>query len=98
MDRSNPTPAGSGGFAMRGLAWCFSAAAWVVATVIGGAVAVVLAAGMVVMAIMATLLMILGATAFKARRTARAQSDPGLIEAHNVGGHSWVAYGWDGSH
>jgi hypothetical protein len=32
----------------------------------------------------------------RARRTvrARAPSDPNLIEARNVGGHSWVAYGW----
>jgi hypothetical protein len=22
--------------------------------------------------------------------------DPDLIEARHIGGHSWVAYGWDG--
>ena len=99
MDRLNQTyQAPRGGLVMRGLAFGVSAVAWMIATMIGGFVAVVLAAGMLFMAVMATLLMLLGATAVKARRSARAQSDPSLIEAHNVGGHSWVAYGWDGSH
>ena len=31
-----------------------------------------------------------------ARRTVKAApSDPSLIEARHVGGHSWVAYGWN---
>ncbi len=85
-----------GGLAMRAIAWCVSATAWTVATVVGGLVALFLAAGMLIMALMATVLMLLGATAVKARRAARAQGDPNLIEARNIGGHSWVAYGWDG--
>ena len=98
MDRFNQSyPAPRGGLAVRALAWCVSATTWSVATVVGGLVAIVLAAGMLVMAVMATLLMLLGATAVKARRTAQAQGDPSLIEARHVGGHSWVAYGWDGS-
>ena len=96
MDQLNQGRATGGGVALRGLAWCASAVTWTVAAVVGGLVALVLAAGMLFMAVMATLLMLLGATALKARRTARAQSDPDLIEARNVGGHSWVAYGWDG--
>ena len=99
MDRLDQTyQAPRGGLVMRGAAFCVSAVAWMIATVIGGLIAVVLAGGMLFMAVMAALLMVLGATAVKVRRTARAQSDPNLIEAHNVGGHSWVAYGWDGSH
>ena len=86
------------GVLMRAAAWCVSAVAWAVATVIGGIVAVVLAFGMVFMALMATLLILLGVTAMKARGSVRSRNDPTLIEARNVGGHSWVAYGWDGSH
>ena len=98
MDRLTQTfPAPRGGLAVRAVAWCVSATTWTVATVVGGLVAVVLAGGMLIMAVMATLLMFLGATAVRARRTAQAQGDPGLIEARHIGGHSWVAYGWDGS-
>ncbi len=99
MDRFNQgSRPGATGIVMRAAAWCVSAVAWVVATVIGGIVAVVLAFGMVFMAVMATLLIVLGVTAIKARRSVRSPNDPTLIEAHNVSGHSWVAYGWDGSH
>jgi hypothetical protein len=32
----------------------------------------------------------------RARQSAKpAKADDGIIEAHKVGGHSWVAYGWD---
>jgi hypothetical protein len=52
---------------------------------------------MMVVAFMASILLALAATAHRARRTVRARADePGLIEARQVGGHSWVAYGWDG--
>ncbi|HQT53406.1 MAG TPA: hypothetical protein PKX06_07965, partial [Phenylobacterium sp.] len=30
-----------------------------------------------------------------AKRTAHAQRDDGIIEARNLGGHHWVAYGWN---
>jgi hypothetical protein len=39
---------------------------------------------------------ILAAAAVRARRTVRPPVDPELIEARHIGGHSWVAYGWDG--
>ena len=47
---------------------------------------------------MATALLGLAAFALRGRRQAaraKASTDPNLIEARNVGGHSWVAYGWN---
>ena len=45
---------------------------------------------------MAGVVVALSAAALRARRTVRASVDPELIEARHIGGHSWVAYGWDG--
>ena len=44
------------------------------------------------------LVLALAGLASKARRALRpnpVQADDGVIEARRVGGHSWVAYGWD---
>jgi hypothetical protein len=52
----------------------------------------------VVVGFMATALLGLAAFALRGRRQAaraKASADPNLIEARNVGGHSWVAYGWN---
>jgi hypothetical protein len=80
-----------------------AAFAGVVCTVIAALVATVLAlavaASVVVVALMGGVLLFLASLAMRARRTARskAPADPGpqLLEARHVGGHSWVAYGWD---
>ena len=85
-----------------GIAWrSFVAVAGAVATSIAVAVAaviaVVFAATLVVIGFMATALLGLAAFAFRGR-TAPAHApagDPGLIEARHMGGHSWVAYGWN---
>jgi hypothetical protein len=37
----------------------------------------------------------LAAFAFRGRKVATSPAEDGLIEARNVGGHSWVAYGWN---
>jgi hypothetical protein len=58
--------------------------------------AIVFAATVVVIGLMASALIALAAAAMKARRTVRRRIDPTLLEARNVGGHSWVAYSWDG--
>jgi len=50
----------------------------------------------VVILVMAAALAVLAGAAVRARRTVRAPTDPDLIEARHIGGHSWVAYGWDG--
>jgi flagellar biosynthesis component FlhA len=78
------------------------ALAWIaggVATLAALAVAIILAliAGMaaVVIGVMATALLTLAAAARKARAASARRADPTVIEARNIGGHSWVAYGWD---
>jgi heme/copper-type cytochrome/quinol oxidase subunit 2 len=80
----------------RGLAWLGAAIAWAAAAAIGAVLALFFAATVVVIAVMAAALLILAAFAARARRTVRPPADPDLIEARHIGGHSWVAYGWDG--
>jgi len=70
--------------------------AWAAAAVVAVVLTVVFAATFVVILFMAAMIMGLAAAALRARRTARAPVDPELIEARHMGGHSWVAYGWDG--
>ena len=82
--------------AFKGLAWIGGLVATLAAAAIGAVLAVFFAATVVVIALMSSALLALAGLAMRARRTvrARAPSDPDLIEARNVGGHSWVAYGW----
>jgi hypothetical protein len=70
--------------------------AWTAAAVVGVVLTVVFAATFVVILFMAAMILGLAAAALRARRTARTPADPELIEARHMGGHSWVAYGWDG--
>jgi hypothetical protein len=71
----------------------------VIAAVVATVLAVALAASVVVLAVMGGALLFLASLAMRARRTARSRvkADPGpqILEARQVGGHSWVAYGWD---
>lgn len=85
------------GSIFRSMAWLAGALATSAAVVIGSALAVVFAATVVVIGFMGSALFGLVALALRARRTvkAKASSDPSLIEARHVGGHSWVAYGWN---
>lgn len=82
--------------AFRGAAWILGGLAWSAAVVIGVVLALVFAATFVVIVLMAAALAALAAAALRARRTVRAPVKPDLIEARHIGGHSWVAYGWDG--
>lgn len=90
----------SGSSAQKGVAAVFGWLAAAAATLVGAVLAVVFAATVVVIGLMAVLVLGLIAMALSARRAARvrrqANADPDLIEARRVGGHSWVAYGWDG--
>jgi len=88
---SNP-----GRSAARGLAWLVGAIAGAAAIAVGAMLTLVFAVTAVVIVIMAVALLALAGAAMRARRTAQPEPDPNLIEARNVGGHSWVAYGWDG--
>lgn len=83
--------------AFTGLAWLAGALATCAALAIGAILAVFAAATVVVIAIMSSALLALAGLAMRARRSvrARANADPDLIEARKVGGHSWVAYGWN---
>jgi hypothetical protein len=83
------------GGAWRGLAWLAGALATVAAAAVGAVLAVFFAASLVVIALMASVLVAFAGLALRARRGARPAADPSVIEARNVGGHSWVAYGWD---
>ena len=81
--------------AWRSLAWFAGGLASIAAAIVGAVMAVFFAATLVVIAVLASALLALAAAALKARRSVRAPADPELIEARHVGGHSWVAYGWD---
>lgn len=83
------------GGAWRGLAWLAGVVATVLAAAVGAVLAVFFAASLVVIALMASVLVAFAGFALRARRGARPAADPSVIEARNIGGHSWVAYGWD---
>jgi hypothetical protein len=77
------------------LVWIGGAVIAAVAAAAAAVLAVVFAATVVVIAVVSTALFGLIALVLRARRPAKAKADDGIIEARHVGGHSWVAYGWD---
>jgi Flp pilus assembly protein TadB len=82
-----------------GLAALAGAVCTVIAAVVATVLAVALAASVLVIALMGGALLFVATLAARARRSAKTakarQQPPQIIEARNVGGHSWVAYGWD---
>jgi len=84
------------GSALRSLAAVAATLATAAAVVVGAVLAVFFAATMAVIAVMASALLGFAGLALRARRTvhARTRSD-GVIEARHLGGHHWVAYGWN---
>jgi len=91
----------SGSSAHKGVAAIFGFIVTTAAAIIGAIMAVIVAVALVVIGLMASVLIGLSAMAMGARRASRAKAatadaDSGIIEARRVGGHSWVAYGWDG--
>jgi hypothetical protein len=89
------------GSALRSLAVLGGLLATIAAVVVGAVLAVVFAATVAVIAVMASALLGFAGLALRARRTAqsrtgRARTD-GVIEARHLGGHHWVAYGWNES-
>jgi hypothetical protein len=87
---------GSGG-AFKGLAWVGGLLATCAALVVAAVLAVFATVTVVVLALMASATLAFAGLAMRARRSAkaRANTDPDLIEARHLGGHSWVAYGWN---
>ena len=82
------------GSALRSLAAIGATLAAAGAVVVAAILAVVFAATVAVIAVMASALLGFAGLALRARRTARARAD-GVIEARHLGGHHWVAYGWN---
>jgi hypothetical protein len=70
-------------------------AAWVVATVIGAVLAAVMALSLAALAIVGAGVLTASGMLLRARRKASRAPADDVIEARNVGGHSWVAYGYD---
>lgn len=91
--RANP------GSALRSLAAVGATLATAAAVVVGAVLAVFAAATVAVIAIMGSALLAFTGLAMRARRTVRARrTDSSLIEARHLGGHHWVAYGWNERH
>jgi len=87
---------GAAGTTWKGLAWIGGALAAIAAVVIGAVLAVFAATAVVILAIMTSATLALAAAAARASRKARTRpAENGVIEARNVGGHHWVAYGWN---
>ena len=76
------------------LTWVAGALATVAALGLAAVLAVFFAATIVVVGVLGLALLAVGSFAYRARKVLR-RPEPGVIEARNVGGHSWVAYGWD---
>lgn len=82
--------------ALRSLAAVGAALATTAAVIVGAVLAVFAAATVAVIALMGSALLALAGLAMRARRTVRARrGDAGIIEARHLGGHHWVAYGWN---
>lgn len=84
------------GSATRGFAWFGGLLATLAALAVGAVLTVFFAATVVMIALLTSAVLALTTFAAQAKRAVRAEArDPNLIEARNVGGHSWVAYGWN---
>ena len=77
------------------LAWSGAALAGLAAAGVGALLAVFAAATVVVIGVLALVVIGLGGIAYRVRKGAARPSDPTILEARNVGGHTWVAYSWD---
>jgi len=83
--------------ALRSLAGLGGVLATAGAIAVGAVLAIFFAATVLVIALMSSALLALAGLAMRARRSARTRATrrDGLIEARHVGGHHWVAYGWN---
>jgi membrane glycosyltransferase len=83
------------GSALRSLAAVGAALATTAAVIVGAILAVFAAATVAVIAVMASALLGFAGLAMRARRKVRARRQSDVIEARHLGGHHWVAYGWN---
>jgi hypothetical protein len=79
---------------IAGLARLGEALAWVGAAGVGLVLALVFAATLMVVVVGAAAFVLAAAVVLRLRAPA-ARRDGDVIEARHLGGHSWVAYGWD---
>jgi hypothetical protein len=93
MERDLRGPHSSRRSILGALAWFRGVAAWAAIAAFGAVIAIVVAAGVVAIALPASALLAMG-SALRSRR-ASPPGDPDLLEARRVGGHSWVAYAAD---
>ncbi len=83
--------------AVGGLARVGTLLGWALTGVVGAIAATVIAFAVVVLAVIGSAALAVAAVVVSARRSTRsARGDPDVIEARHVGGHSWVATGWQG--
>jgi len=83
------------GAPFRSFAALAGALATSAAVLVGAVLAVFFAATVVVIAVMSSALLALFGLALRAKRAVHARRDDGVIEARHLGGHHWVAYGWN---
>lgn len=83
------------GPALRSLSMLGGALATAAAVAVGAVLAVFFAATVVVIAVMASALLALAGLALRAKRARARVREDGVIEARHLGGHHWVAYGWN---
>ncbi len=79
---------------LKSLMWIVGVMATIAAAVLAAVLAIFFAATVVVIGLLSAVMISLGAMAYRARSAMRPR-DPTLLEARHIGGHSWVAYGWD---
>lgn len=83
------------GAALRSLAAIGATLATAAAVVMGVVLAVFFAATVAVIALMTSALLAFAGLALRARRVRARTRGDGVIEARHLGGHHWVAYGWN---
>lgn len=80
----------------RSLTWFLGALTGAVAATVTAVLAVAFALVLFVCVLVTALLVATNAARTKVWRRVRPARAAEVIEAKHVGGHSWVAYGWDG--
>lgn len=83
------------GSAFRSLAAVGATLATAAAVIVGAVLAIFAAATVAVIAVMGSALLAFTALALRAGRKVRARSHSDVIEARHLGGHHWVATGWN---
>lgn len=83
------------GSALRSLSAAGAVVAMGAFVVVGVLLAVFFAATVAVLALISGALLALTSLSMRARRTAKTRTADGVIEARHIGGHNWVATGWE---